>query len=224
MPGTVSCSSPLFSPPPRRPTRWLPQPLARWSFLLAPHGRRQDRPGDRDRRALDLAVLSVDSRPALCRMDIGTRQATAPAAGPALRHELLELRSPGSADQPHDFRQGRNASSIAARGRRRGMAFPGGERPLPFQALNPGTRAPGRATPAGPALTSWGRPWVRPAATKLLAQSRPDRRRPDCRCHSVRNRARPGGALLPRPAPPRPAQTQFRLPGAFRARQPPRST
>jgi len=71
--------------------------------------------------ALDLAVLSVDSRQLYAGMDIGTAKPTALQRA-RVRHELLELRSPDRPINLHDFRQAADAS-IAAEGERRGMAF-----------------------------------------------------------------------------------------------------
>ena len=72
-------------------------------------------------QALDLAVLSVDSRQVYQEMDIGTAKPTAGQRA-AVRHELLDLRRP---DQPINLQEFRAEAdrAIAAEHRRRGIAL-----------------------------------------------------------------------------------------------------
>jgi len=72
-------------------------------------------------QALDLAVLSVDSRQLYQEMDIGTAKPTATQRA-AVRHELLDLRRP---DQPINLQEFRAEAdrAIAAEHHRRGIAL-----------------------------------------------------------------------------------------------------
>ena len=101
-------------------------------------------------QALDLAVLSVDSRQVYRGMDIGTAKATA-AQRAAVRHELLDLRAP---DQPLNLQEFRAAAeaAIAAEHRRRGIALLVGGSGLYLKAICQGMAPP--AVPPQPPLRS----------------------------------------------------------------------
>ena len=119
--------------------------------------------------ALDLAVLSVDSRQLYAGMDIGTAKPTALQRA-RVRHELLELRSPDRPINLHDFRQAADAS-IAAEGERRGMAFLVGGSGLYLQALIQGLEPP--AVPPQPALRDQLGRLGQASCHQLLAQADP---------------------------------------------------
>lgn len=98
--------------------------------------------------ALDLAVLSVDSRQLYREMDIGTAKPTAEQRR-RVRHELLDLRAP---DQPitlQEFSALAN-EAIASEHRRRGVALLVGGTGLYLKALLEGLQPP--AVPPQPAL------------------------------------------------------------------------
>ena len=103
-------------------------------------------------RALDLAVLNVDSRQLYRGMDIGTAKPT-PAQRQAARHELLDLRDP---DQPINLQEFCGLASAAinaelARPRPGGpMALLAGGTGLYLKALTQGMAPP--AVPPQPAL------------------------------------------------------------------------
>jgi len=103
-------------------------------------------------RALDLAVLNVDSRQLYRGMDIGTAKPT-PAQRQAARHELLDLRDP---DQPINLQEFCGLASAAisaelARARPGGpMALLAGGTGLYLKALTQGMAPP--AVPPQPAL------------------------------------------------------------------------
>lgn len=90
--------------------------------------------------ALDLAVLSVDSRQLYREMDIGTAKPTAEQRR-RVRHELLDLRAP---DQPITLQEFTALASeaIAAEHRRRGVAFLVGGTGLYLKALLAGLQPP----------------------------------------------------------------------------------
>jgi tRNA dimethylallyltransferase len=98
--------------------------------------------------ALDLAVLSVDSRQLYTHMDVGTAK---PSAGQRsrVRHELLDLREP---DQPINLREfmAIATKAIAAEHQRCGVAFLVGGSGLYLKALVEGLEPP--AVPPQPAL------------------------------------------------------------------------
>lgn len=98
--------------------------------------------------ALDLAVLSVDSRQLYREMDIGTAKPTAEQRR-RVRHELLDLRAP---DQPITLQEFTALASeaIAAEHRRRGVALLVGGTGLYLKALLEGLQPP--AVPPQPAL------------------------------------------------------------------------
>ena len=72
-------------------------------------------------QALDLAVLSVDSRQLYKEMTIGTAKPTAEQRA-AVRHELLDLRAPDQPINLQEFRQEAD-QAIESDHRRRGIAF-----------------------------------------------------------------------------------------------------
>ena len=90
--------------------------------------------------ALDLAVLSVDSRQLYREMDIGTAKPTAEQRR-RVRHELLDLRAP---DQPITLQEFTALASeaIAAEHRRRGVALLVGGTGLYLKALLDGLQPP----------------------------------------------------------------------------------
>ena len=98
--------------------------------------------------ALDLVVLSMDSRQVYQHMDVGTAKPTA-AQRQRVRHELLDLRPP---DQPINLQEFTALASeaIAAEHRRRSVAFLVGGTGLYLQALLAGLQPP--AVPPQPAL------------------------------------------------------------------------
>jgi len=90
--------------------------------------------------ALDLAVLSVDSRQLYRQMDVGTAKPT-PQQRRRVRHELLDLRSP---DQPITLQEftALAGEAIAAEHRRRGVALLVGGTGLYLKALLQGLQPP----------------------------------------------------------------------------------
>ncbi|MFM7653040.1 MAG: tRNA (adenosine(37)-N6)-dimethylallyltransferase MiaA [Vulcanococcus sp.] len=99
-------------------------------------------------QALDLAVLSVDSRQLYRRMDIGTAKPT-PQQRAAVRHELLDLREPDQPINLQEFRAEAEAA-IAAEHRRRGIALLVGGSGLYLKAITQGMTPP--AVPPQPQL------------------------------------------------------------------------
>ncbi len=99
-------------------------------------------------QALDLAVLSVDSRQLYRRMSVGTAKPTAEQRQRA-RHELLDLRDP---DNPITLQEFRTLAleAIAAEHRRCGIALLVGGSGLYLQALTQGLEPP--AVPPQPGL------------------------------------------------------------------------
>ena len=91
-------------------------------------------------QALDLAVLSVDSRQLYRHMDIGTAKPT-PEQRSQARHELLDLRNP---DDPITLQTFRDLAlaAINAEHRRRGVALLVGGSGLYLQALTQGLEPP----------------------------------------------------------------------------------
>jgi len=98
--------------------------------------------------ALDLAVLSVDSRQLYRGMDVGTAKPTA-AQRRRVRHELLDLRSPGQPITLQEF-TALAAEAIAREHRRRGIALLVGGTGLYLKALLQGLQPP--AVPPQPGL------------------------------------------------------------------------
>jgi len=99
-------------------------------------------------QALDLAVLSVDSRQLYKEMTIGTAKPTDEQRA-AVRHELLDLRAP---DQPINLQEFREEAdrAIDAEHQRRGVAFLVGGSGLYIKAITQGMTPP--AVPPQPQL------------------------------------------------------------------------
>ncbi|MFZ9279356.1 MAG: tRNA (adenosine(37)-N6)-dimethylallyltransferase MiaA [Vulcanococcus sp.] len=91
-------------------------------------------------KALDLAVLSVDSRQLYREMDIGTAKPTAQQRA-AVRHELLDLRNPDQPINLQEFRQEADLQ-IQAEHQRRGLAFLVGGSGLYLKAITQGMTPP----------------------------------------------------------------------------------
>lgn len=119
--------------------------------------------------ALDLAVLSVDSRQLYRGMEVGTAKPTA-AQRRRVRHELLDLRDP---DQPINLQEFTELAkaAIAAEHRRRGVALLVGGSGLYLQALLAGLAPP--AVPPQPALRAQLTALGQPLCHGLLAQADP---------------------------------------------------
>jgi len=120
-------------------------------------------------RALDLAVLSVDSRQLYQGMDIGTAKPT-PAQRAAVRHELLDLRRP---DQPINLQEFRAEAemAIAAEHRRRGIALLVGGSGLYLKAITQGMAPP--AVPPQPQLRAQFTALGQPLCHQLLTAADP---------------------------------------------------
>ena len=99
-------------------------------------------------KALDLAVLSVDSRQIYKDMTIGTAKPTAEQRA-AVRHELLDLRTPDQPINLQEFRQEADRA-IAAEHQRDGVAFLVGGSGLYIKAITQGMTPP--AVPPQPQL------------------------------------------------------------------------
>jgi len=119
--------------------------------------------------ALDLAVLSVDSRQLYREMDIGTAKPTAEQRR-RVRHELLDLRSP---DQPITLQEFTTLASeaITAEHRRRGVALLVGGTGLYLKALLEGLQPP--AVPPQPALRDQFSALGQPQCHRLLELADP---------------------------------------------------
>jgi tRNA dimethylallyltransferase len=120
-------------------------------------------------QALDLAVLSVDSRQLYSEMDIGTAKPT-PAQRAAVRHELLDLRRP---DQPINLQEFRAEAerAIAAEHARRGVALLVGGSGLYLKAITQGMTPP--AVPPQPQLRAQLEALGQPLCHQLLAIADP---------------------------------------------------
>ncbi|MFM2123209.1 MAG: tRNA ((37)-N6)-dimethylallyltransferase MiaA [Cyanobacteriota bacterium] len=120
-------------------------------------------------QALDLAVLSVDSRQLYRGMDIGTAKPTA-AQRAAVRHELLDLRWP---DQPINLQEFRAEAetAIAAEHRRRGIALLVGGSGLYLKAITQGMTPP--AVPPQPQLRAQLEALGQPLGHALLRTADP---------------------------------------------------
>ncbi len=119
--------------------------------------------------ALDLAVLSVDSRQLYVGMDIGTAKPTA-AQRARVRHELLDLRTPDRPINLQEFRSEAEAA-IAAEHARRGIAFLVGGSGLYLQAITQGLQPP--AVPPQPALRAQLEALGQASCHQLLRQADP---------------------------------------------------
>jgi len=120
-------------------------------------------------QALDLAVLSVDSRQLYQEMDIGTAKPTA-AQRTAVRHELLDLRRP---DQPINLQEFRTEAerAIAAEHARRGIALLVGGSGLYLKAITQGMTPP--AVPPQPQLRAQLDALGQPLCHQLLRAADP---------------------------------------------------
>ncbi len=119
--------------------------------------------------ALDLAVLSVDSRQLYRHMDVGTAKPTQ-AQRARVRHELLDLREP---DDPINLQEftALAVAAIAAEHRRRGVALLVGGSGLYLKALLTGLQPP--AVPPQPALRAQFAALGQTICHRLLAQGDP---------------------------------------------------
>jgi len=120
--------------------------------------------------ALDLAVLSVDSRQLYRGMDVGTAKPTA-AQRQRVRHELLDLRDP---DQPINLQEFTELAqaAIAAEHRRRGVALLVGGSGLYLESLLRGLAPP--AVPPQPDLRAQLAALGQPLCHGLLRQADPE--------------------------------------------------
>ena len=120
-------------------------------------------------QALDLAVLSVDSRQLYQEMNIGTAKPT-PAQRAAVRHELLDLRRP---DQPINLQEFRADAerAIAAEHARRGIALLVGGSGLYLKAITQGMTPP--AVPPQPQLRAQLEALGQPLCHQLLVSADP---------------------------------------------------
>ncbi len=120
-------------------------------------------------RALELAVLSVDSRQLYQEMEIGTAKPTA-AQRAAVRHELLDLRRP---DQPINLQEFRAEAeqAIAAEHARRGIALLVGGSGLYLKAITQGMTPP--AVPPQPQLRAQLEALGQPLCHQLLRSADP---------------------------------------------------
>jgi tRNA dimethylallyltransferase len=152
------------APNPANPTD---QPLV--IVLLGPTASGKTALGIELARALDLAVLSVDSRQLYQEMDIGTAKPTA-AQRAAVRHELLDLRRP---DQPINLQEFRAEAeqAIAAEHARRGIALLVGGSGLYLKAITQGMTPP--AVPPQPQLRAQLEALGQPLCHQLLRSADP---------------------------------------------------
>jgi len=120
-------------------------------------------------KALDLAVLSVDSRQLYQEMNIGTAKPTAEQRT-AVRHELLDLRRP---DQPINLQEFRAEAeqAIAAEHARRGIALLVGGSGLYLKAITQGMTPP--AVPPQPQLRAQLEALGQPLCHQLLVSADP---------------------------------------------------
>ena len=120
-------------------------------------------------RALDLAVLNVDSRQLYRQMDVGTAKPTAAQRDQA-RHELLDLRDP---DQPINLQEFRSIAEaqLKAELARKPLALLAGGSGLYLQALTQGLEPP--AVPPQPQLRAQLAALGQPLCHQLLRQGDP---------------------------------------------------
>lgn len=119
--------------------------------------------------ALDLAVLSVDSRQMYRHMDVGTAKPS-PEQRSRVRHELLDLSDP---DRPLTLQEftALATAAIEAEHRRRGVALLVGGSGLYLKALLAGLRPP--AVPPQPALRDQFAALGQPFCHQMLRQADP---------------------------------------------------
>ena len=120
-------------------------------------------------KALDLAVLNVDSRQLYLHMDVGTAKPS-PAQRAAVRHELLDLREPNNPINLQEFRAIAEPA-IAAEHQRRGMALLAGGSGLYIKGLTQGMQPP--AVPPQAALRAQLGALGQATCHQLLAQADP---------------------------------------------------
>ena len=151
----------------QNPANHPDQPLV--IVLLGPTASGKTALGIELARALDLAVLSVDSRQLYQEMDIGTAKPTA-AQRAAVRHELLDLRRP---DQPINLQEFRAEAeqAIAAEHARRGIALLVGGSGLYLKAITQGMTPP--AVPPQPQLRAQLEALGQPLCHQLLRSADP---------------------------------------------------
>ena len=120
-------------------------------------------------RALDLAVLNVDSRQLYRQMDVGTAKPTAAQRAQA-RHELLDLRDP---DQPLNLQEFRAIAEaqLNAELARKPLALLAGGSGLYLQAITQGMNPP--AVPPQPQLRAQLAALGQPLCHQLLRQGDP---------------------------------------------------
>ena len=120
-------------------------------------------------RALDLAVLNVDSRQLYRQMDVGTAKPTAAQRAQA-RHELLDLRDP---DQPLNLQEFRAVAEaqLNAELARKPLALLAGGSGLYLQAITQGMNPP--AVPPQPQLRAQLAALGQPLCHQLLRQGDP---------------------------------------------------
>ena len=120
-------------------------------------------------RALDLAVLNVDSRQLYRQMDLGTAKPTAAQRAQA-RHELLDLRDP---DQPINLQEFRALAEaqLNAELARKPLALLAGGSGLYLQAITQGMEPP--AVPPQPQLRAQLAALGQPLCHQLLRHSDP---------------------------------------------------
>lgn len=120
-------------------------------------------------RALDLAVLNVDSRQLYRSMDVGTAKPTAAQRARA-RHELLDLRDP---DQPINLQEFRALAEaqLNAELARKPVALLAGGSGLYLQAITQGMEPP--AVPPQPQLRAQLAALGQPLCHQLLRQGDP---------------------------------------------------
>ena len=160
-------ASTAISHPGAGEARGAEQPLV--IVLLGPTASGKTALGIELAQALDLAVLSVDSRQLYTEMDIGTAKPT-PAQRAAVRHELLDLRRP---DQPINLQEFRAEAeqAIAAEHARRGIALLVGGSGLYLKAITQGMRPP--AVPPQPQLRAQLEALGQPLCHRLLREADP---------------------------------------------------
>ena len=120
-------------------------------------------------KALDLAVLNVDSRQLYLHMDVGTAKPS-PAQRAEVRHELLDLREPNNPINLQEFRAIAEPA-IAAEHQRRGMALLAGGSGLYIKGLTQGMQPP--AVPPQPSLRAQLGALGQATCHQLLAQADP---------------------------------------------------
>ena len=120
-------------------------------------------------KALDLAVLNVDSRQLYLHMDVGTAKPS-PAQRAEVRHELLDLREPNEPINLQDFRA-LAEPVIAAEHQRRGLALLAGGSGLYLKGLTQGMQPP--AVPPQAELRAQLAALGQATCHQLLAQADP---------------------------------------------------